>query len=90
MSVMNLDAGEILAPLVPGMILGALYSVGVGYYLGLKERKRLGVTKNVGIEVAKVQLSAEEQSWKRPKMIFVNLLLTAAIIVGPGHGPGLL
>ena len=81
MSVMNLDAGEILAPLVPGMILGALYSVGVGYYLGLKERKRLGVTKNVEIEVAKVQLSAEEQSWKRPKMIFVNLLLTAAIIV---------
>ena len=62
MSVMNLDAGEILAPLVPGMILGALYSVGVGYYLGLKERKRLGVTKNVEIEVAKVQLSAEEQS----------------------------
>ncbi|MBM6681107.1 citrate lyase acyl carrier protein [Pseudoflavonifractor capillosus] len=81
MSVMNLDAGEILAPLVPGMILGALYSVGVGYYLGLKERKRLGVTKNVEIEVAKVELSAEERAWKRPKMIFVNLILTAAIIV---------
>ena len=44
MSVMQLDAGEILAPLVPGMVLGALYSVGVSYYLGLKERKRLGVT----------------------------------------------
>ena len=63
------------------MILGALYSVGVGYYLGLKERKRLGVTKNVEIEVAKVELSAEERAWKRPKMIFVNLILTAAIIV---------
>ena len=49
--------------------------------MGLKERKRLGVTKNVEIEVAKVELSAEERAWKRPKMIFVNLILTAAIIV---------
>ena len=38
MSVMNLDAGEILAPLVPGMALSALYVIGVSYYLGLKER----------------------------------------------------
>ena len=81
MSVMQLDAGEILAPLVPGMVLGALYSVGVSYYLGLKERKRLGVTKCVENIVSKVELSEEEAAWKRPKLIFFNLILTAAIIV---------
>ena len=43
MSVMNLDAGELLAPLVPGMALSAVYVIGVSYYLGLKERKRLGI-----------------------------------------------
>ena len=81
MSVMKLDAGEILAPLVPGMVLSALYVVGVSYYLGLKERKRLGVAKAAASEAHKVEVSPEEQEWKRPKLIFFNLALTAAVIV---------
>lgn len=81
MSVMKLDAGEILAPLVPGMVLSAIYVVGVSYYLGLKERKRLGVTKAAASEAHKVEVSPEEQEWKRPKLIFFNLALTAAVIV---------
>ena len=81
MSVMKLDAGEILAPLVPGMVLSAIYVVGVAYYLGLKERKRLGVAKAASSEVHKVEVSPEEQEWKRPKLIFFNLALTAAVIV---------
>ena len=81
MSVMKLDAGAILAPLVPGMVLSAIYVVGVSYYLGLKERKRLGVAKAASSEVHKVEVSPEEQEWKRPKLIFFNLALTAAVIV---------
>lgn len=80
MSVMKLDAGEILAPLVPGMVLSAIYVVGVSYYLGLKERKRLGVAKAAASEAHKVEVSPEEQEWKRPKLIFFNLALTAAVI----------
>ena len=81
MSVMKLDAGEILAPLVPGMVLSAIYVVGVSYSLGLKERKRLGVAKAAASEAHKVEVSPEEQEWKRPKLIFFNLALTAAVIV---------
>ena len=81
MSVMKLDAGEILAPLVPGMVLSAIYVVGVSYDLGLKERKRLGVAKAAASEAHKVEVSPEEQEWKRPKLIFFNLALTAAVIV---------
>ena len=80
MSVMKLDAGEILAPLVPGMVLSAIYVVGVSYYLGLKERKRLGVANAAASEVHKVEVSPEEQEWKRPKLILFNLALTAAVI----------
>lgn len=80
MSVMKLDAGEILAPLVPGMVLSAIYVVGVSYYLGLKERKRLGVANAAASKVHKVEVSPEEQEWKRPKLIFFNLALTAAVI----------
>ena len=79
MSVMSLDAGEILAPLVPGMVLSMIYVLGVSYYLGKKERKRLGIVE-VTNEVHKVEASAEEQAWKRPKLIWFNLILTAAII----------
>lgn len=81
MSVMKLDAGEILAPLVPGMVLSAIYVVGVSYYLGLKERKRLGVANAAASEEHKVEVSPEEQEWKRPKLILFNLALTAAVIV---------
>lgn len=79
MSVMNLDAGELLAPLVPGMALSAVYVIGVSYYLGLKERKRLGIM-DISNSVNTVELSDEEKEWKRPKMILFNLLLTVAII----------
>ena len=79
MSVMNLDAGELLAPLVPGMALSAVYVIGVSYYLGLKERKRLGIM-DISSSVNTVELSDEEREWKRPKMILFNLLLTVAII----------
>ena len=81
MSVMHLDAGEILAPLVPGMALSAIYVIGVAYYLGIKERKRLGVRKDVVNEVHTVETSEEEQEWKRPNRLWINLILTAAIIV---------
>ena len=73
MSVMKLDAGEILAPLVPGMVLSAIYVVGVSYYLG--------VANAAASEVHKVEVSPEEQEWKRPKLILFNLALTAAVIV---------
>lgn len=79
MSVMNLDAGEILAPLVPGMVLSAIYVIGVSYYLGLKERKRLGIA-NITNSVNTVETSSEEREWKRPKLIVFNVILTAAII----------
>ena len=79
MSVMNLDAGELLAPLVPGMALSAVYVIGVSYYLGLKERKGLGIM-DISNSVNTVELSDEEREWKRPKMILFNLLLTVAII----------
>ena len=79
MSVMNLDAGELLAPLVPGMALSAVYVIGVSYYLGLKERKRLGIM-DISTSVNTVEFSDEEREWKRPKMILFNLLLTVAII----------
>ena len=81
MSVMNLDAGEILGPLVPGMALSAVYVIGVSYYLGLKERKRLGISRDVENHAVKVELSEDENEMLSAPLILFNLALTAGIIV---------
>ncbi len=80
MSVLDLEAGPVLAQLAPGMILSAIYVVGVSYYLGLKERKRLGIAKDVSMETCRVEMSEEELSWKRPKLLVPNLILTIAVV----------
>lgn len=81
MSVMNLDASVIFGPLVPGMIASAIYVVIVSYWLGLKERKRLGISKDAVGTAVHVEMSEEEKSWKRPGLIWFNLILTIIIIV---------
>ena len=64
MSVMQLDAGEILAPLVPGMVLGALYSVGAVSYTHLYDdnMERYGVVLQVDTSDDTVQYATVELS----------------------------
>ncbi|MEG2291197.1 MAG: citrate:proton symporter [Clostridium sp.] len=81
MAVLNLDGGALFRPLIPGMILGVLYVIGVAYYLGLKERKRLGVNNSSAvIDEMAATLSEEELELKRPKLIWINLILTVAVV----------
>ncbi len=80
-SVLNVDAGQLTAMMAPGMALGIIYSVGIAWYLGTKERKRLGISKE-GLDVSglMVELSPEEQALKRPKLFWVNLILTIGVV----------
>lgn len=82
MSVLELEGGEILAPLLPGMVISIIYVIGVAYYLGLKERKRLGVTHidEKTLEALTTITDEEELALKRPKMFFVNLILTVLVV----------
>ncbi len=83
MSVLKLEAGEVLAPLLPGMIISVIYVIGVAYYLGLKERKRLGITHIDSAALAALTETADEEelALKRPKLILINLALTVAMVV---------
>lgn len=87
MSALKIDGSDILRPLVPGMILAIIYVIGVAYWLGLKERKRLGIAKldTVALSEMAATLSEEEKDLKRPKLIWVNFILTAivmAVLIG--------
>lgn len=82
MTVMHLDAGVIFAPLVPGMIVSFVYVMFVAYYLGKKERKRLGVVELDATAAGNlVEVSEEEAALKRPKLVWFNFILTIAMVV---------
>lgn len=74
---------EILAALVPGMICAVIYMLGVCYYLGKKERKRIGIQElsNEDITALTAPASAEEEALKRPRLFWFNLILTLIILV---------
>jgi citrate-Mg2+:H+ or citrate-Ca2+:H+ symporter, CitMHS family len=80
-SVLNVDAGQLTAMMGPGMVLGILYSIGIAWFLGTKERKRLGISKE-GFDVSSllVETSPEEEALKRPKLFWINLVITIATV----------
>ncbi|MFV2045845.1 CitMHS family transporter [Metabacillus sp. YM-086] len=78
-SALELDPGAIFSPLIPAMIAGIIWVLFVAYILGKKERKRLGVTDmeyNYDQE-----LSDEERKMRRPKLFWINLVITILTIV---------
>lgn len=81
-AALGLDGMALMKPLIPGMILALIYVVAVAYYIGLKERKRLGITNIIAgssNEIA-ATLTEEERSLRRPKLAIPNLLLSIATI----------
>ena len=73
----------ILRALIPGMVVSIIYMLGVAYYLGLKERKRVGITNLTSADLAALTAagSPEEEALKRPKLVWINAILTISIIV---------
>lgn len=83
---LGLDANEFFIPILPTMLGGMLSILGVAYLMGKKERARLGI-----INVEKVPVSSEsmlqvaathavENNLKRPKLIWLNLILAVTIM----------
>ncbi|UHA59092.1 citrate:proton symporter [Metabacillus litoralis] len=78
-SALELDPGAIFSPLIPAMIAGIIWVLFVAYILGKKERKRLGVT-DMEYDYDQ-ELSDEERKMRRPKLFWINLVITILTIV---------
>ncbi len=72
----------ILRALLPGMAVSIVYMLGVAYYLGKKERKRVGIQtlSDAELELLFAPASEEEAALKRPKNVLINAILTIAIV----------
>jgi CitMHS family citrate-Mg2+:H+ or citrate-Ca2+:H+ symporter len=81
-SVLKVD-GNILHYLWPGMLAAVLYMVGVAYYLGRQERKRLGIAtlSNEAIDHLTQVNDPEVLALRRPKNIWINSILTVLLLI---------
>jgi CitMHS family citrate-Mg2+:H+ or citrate-Ca2+:H+ symporter len=86
-TALNLDMSEVFPPLVPAMIVGAAWVLFVAWVLGRSERKRLGVLSEstLGDVHATLEIDGQaaeaDESIRRPKLVWINLLLTVALLV---------
>lgn len=80
LAVMNLDSGELLLRLLPLILIGIATTLVMAAFVGLKERKRLGIVE-LDFAAAQAKLSDEEQELRRPKLIWFNLILTILAMV---------
>ncbi len=76
---LNATASEIFNPNVPAILGGIAWVLFVAYWLGRGERKRLGV---VHLQYDHHEsLSADQKSFRRPKLIVINALMTVSLVV---------
>ena len=80
-SVLDADAGQLTAMMAPGMAAGILYSLGIAWYLGRKERKRLGInSSSFDLTALTIEPDEEEAALKRPGLFWINLILTLSVV----------
>ncbi len=77
-STLKTDATHLFNPNIPAIIAGLGWVLFVAYWLGMKERKRLGIVDFTYSHQA--SLSAHEQSLRRPRLIGFNAVLTITLI----------
>jgi len=95
-TALHVDPADVFVPLIPAMILACVGILVLAWYLGLKERRRVGVlTLPQGGSWMDASVSDDGDSLptvedaadiKRPKLLWVNLVLTlalmAALVIG--------
>lgn len=81
-SVLGVDEQEILRALVPGMVLSVFFMLGVAYYMGIKERKRIGITTLSDKEIEELTAVTDpaELAMRRPEKVWINAIMTVALI----------
>lgn len=91
-SALSIDVGTVFIPLIPSMVVGALWVLYVAYRLGMAERTRLalaGPHSDATHQVLEEELAnpdfdldAElDTSHRRPDRLIINAVLTALLLV---------
>ncbi|MFT4246741.1 MAG: CitMHS family transporter [Pseudomonas sp.] len=88
-TALHVDPAEVFIPLVPAMALAIAGILLLAWYLGMKERTRLGVVQLPGENRMDASVSddgdalprvEDTEDTKRPKLLWVNFALTLALM----------
>jgi len=84
-TALNVDPADVFLPLIPTMALACAGVLALAFYLGLRERKRLGVLtwpKDAQIDAGDADQpdTGSDETIKRPRLRWVNLALTIALM----------
>ena len=80
-AALHIPVAEIFNPLIPVQIVGLVFVFAAAYWLGKREEKRLGFTAGGDTKQSfGRQLSEAEQSLRRPRNFWPNLLLTLVLM----------
>lgn len=86
-SALKLDAGAVFVPMILPMVATALWVLFVAYRFGLHERTRLAalpheeIDEDASATTILIQDAETHVEARRPKLIWVNFLLTAILMV---------
>jgi CitMHS family citrate-Mg2+:H+ or citrate-Ca2+:H+ symporter len=81
MASLHLEASQVFVPLIPGMVLGTIFVIFMGYVWGKRERARLGVIEftHDGSHHS-VSEDPDAEKLKRPEKFWINAALTVVLL----------
>jgi len=77
-STLKTDATQLFNPNIPAILAGICWVLFVAYWFGLQERKRLGI-RDLDY-VHQESLTDEQRQFRRPRLFWVNAVLTISLI----------
>ena len=79
MAVLSKDSTVIFNPVIPAMVVGIGWTFLVAYWLGRKERARIGIMDVT--HAYHEQLTDEQKARRKPHLFWINAALTIVLIV---------
>jgi CitMHS family citrate-Mg2+:H+ or citrate-Ca2+:H+ symporter len=80
-SALGVDVSAVFVPLLPTMAIGAAATLAFAWYLGRRERNRLGIADGMA-EMPASDLFGREPGNTRPRLFGFNLALTLVVLAG--------
>ncbi|WPN22049.1 CitMHS family transporter [Pseudomonas marginalis] len=81
-AALHVPVADLFQPLIPVQIVGLVFVFGCAWWLGRREEKRLGLGAGSTVDaVPQRLLSDDDIKLRRPRLFWVNLILTVLVMV---------
>ena len=78
---LHLPISALFNPLIPVQIIGLVFVLGMAFWLGRREERRLGLTAAAGsVPMPQRELTEEQKALRRPRNFWFNIVLTIIVL----------